>query len=110
MKRIIIGVRVLGEDAYAGSYTADCKNNTGRDVIFGGASIEERSIKVYGTVKIESGAAMVRIRLNDDVIELETDGQGFFETELNLSTGGNYVMVVYEDFSGTVEMNSEYVE
>lgn len=106
----MIGSRVLGEDSYTGSYTANCKNNTGRDIIFGGASIEERALKVYGTTTSESGTATVRIRLNGDVIKLETDDQGCFKTELRLSTGGNYIMVVYEDFSGSVELNCEYIE
>lgn len=37
-----------------------------------------------------------------------TDEDGYFETELRCTSGGNYVMVDYEDFAGTVEMTCEY--
>lgn len=104
----LIGERQYGEDAYVGSYLADCADQTGKDVIFGGGSIEEREIRVYGTIKSESGKAVVRIRTNEDVLELEPDEEGCFETTLNLVSGGNYVMMNYEDFSGKIELYSEY--
>ena len=69
----LIGERINEEDEYVGSYTADCDNETGRDVVFGGTSIKERKIKVYGIIKAESGTAAVRIRTNKDVVELEPD-------------------------------------
>lgn len=34
--RELIGSRMRGTDAYTGSYTADCQDADGRDVIFGG--------------------------------------------------------------------------
>lgn len=107
----LIGTRVLSshEDSYAGEYTADCDHVTGRDVVFGGASIQSREFFLSGTIEAESGKAIVRIRLNDEVIELETDTDGNFETTLKLESGGNYIMVVYEDFSGSVKMTCEYV-
>lgn len=108
----LIGTRVLtsDEDSYAGEYTADCDHVTGRDVVFGGASIHNRELFLSGIVKVESGKATIRIRLNDEVIELEPDVEGNFETTLKLDNGGNYIMVVYEDFSGTLEMTCEYID
>ena len=107
----LIGTRVLKDDAdsYAGEYTAECESVTGRDVVFGGASIHDRALFLSGTSKTESGEAAVRIRMNDEVFELEPDTDGCFETTLKLDNGGNYIMVVYEDFSGSVEMACEYV-
>lgn len=105
----LIGQRVT-DDAYTGTYQSDCSGNTGRDVIFGGGSIEERTLYISGAVKAESGSAIVRTRLNDEVIELTPDENGIFETELSLASGGNYIMVQYEDFKGTVELSSEYVK
>lgn len=104
----LIGSRDAGIDDYVGSYMAECEGNSGRDVIFGGASVEERILYVSGNVKTESGSAVVRIRLNDEVIELTPDDNGNFETELSLESGGNYIMVLYEDFTGTVELRSAY--
>ena len=47
--------------------------------------------------------------MNSEVVELEPDADGHFETTLKLDNGGNYIMMIYEDFSGVVEMNSEYL-
>ncbi|MBR4289696.1 MAG: hypothetical protein IKT52_03535 [Oscillospiraceae bacterium] len=107
----LIGTRVLADsaDAYTGAYTAACEVVTSRDVIFGGASIHNRELFLSGVVQVESGKVTVRIRLNEEVYELEPDADGYFETTLKLDNGGNYIMVVYEDFSGKVEMTCEYV-
>lgn len=106
----LIGQRDLGDDAYCGSYVADCNNQTGRDVVFGGASIHERVLLCHGSVQAESGTAEIRIRLNDEIIILQTDEAGNYEIELHLKSGGNYIMIDYSDFSGSVEMLCEYSE
>lgn len=107
----LIGQRLLiDNDSYVGEYTAECSHMTGRDVVFGGASIHNRDLFLSGHIETESGNATVRIRMNSEVVELEPDADGYFETTLKLNNGGNYIMVVYEDFSGTVEMNSEYLD
>lgn len=49
----LIGGRLVGEDDYVGSYIADCDGETEKDVIFGGASTENRKLRVYGTIKTE---------------------------------------------------------
>ncbi len=102
----LIGERSRGEDAYTGRYWAECAGNTGKDVVFGGASLESRSLYVSGYVNACSGKAVIRIRTNGDVTELEPDEDGYFETELKLESGGNYIMVRYEDFMGTVELTA----
>ena len=106
----LIGARLLvDDDSYVGEYTAECSHMTGRDVVFGGASIHNRDLFLSGHIETESGKATVRIRMNDEVVELEPEADGHFETTLNLDNGGNYIMMIYEDFSGVVEMNSEYL-
>ena len=108
----LMGTRTLADsdDAYAGEYIAECGSVTGRDVVFGGASIHNRELFLSGTVQAESGIATVRIRLNEEVLELEPDGNGYFETTLKLDNGGDYIMAVYEDFSGKMEMTCEYMD
>ena len=108
----LIGIRMLNKnsDAYTGAYTSECKAVTGRDVIFGGASIHNRELFLSGTIQAESGKATIRIRLNEEVFEMESDDDGHFETTLKLDSGGNYIMVVYEDFSGSLEMTCEYMD
>ena len=107
----LFGTRCLQntEDSYAGKYSADCSHVTGRDVIFGGASINSRALFLSGRIHPISGKGTIRIRLNNEVTELESNSDGTFETTLKLSSGGNYIMVVYEDFTGSIEMNCEYV-
>ena len=107
----LIGARLLvDDDSYVGEYTAECSHMTGRDVVFGGASIHNRDLFLSGHIETESGNATVRIRMNSEVVELEPDADGHFETTLMLDNGGNYIMVIYDDFSGVVEMNSEYLD
>lgn len=107
----LIGERqLIDNDSYAGEYSAECNHKTGRDVVFGGASIHNRDLFLSGHIETESGNATVRIRMNSEVVELEPDADGHFETTLKLDNGGNYIMMIYEDFSGTVEMNSEYLD
>ena len=107
----LIGARLLvDDDSYVGEYTAECSHMTGRDVVFGGASIHNRGLFLSGHIETESGNATVRIRMNSEVVELEPDIDGHFETTLKLDNGGNYIMVIYDDFSGVVEMNSEYLD
>lgn len=46
--------------------------------------------------------------MNTVVTELETDENGNFETKLNMTSGGNYIMIDYKNFSGSVKLISEY--
>ncbi len=106
----LIGNRTLDADAYTGEYSSECKACTGRDVVFGGGSIKERKLKVSGRIMTDSGEALIRIRQNDDVVFLNCDEDGYFESTLHLSGGGNYIMAVYEDFTGEITMNCEYAD
>ena len=107
----LIGARLLvDDDSYVGEYTAECSHMTGRDVVFGGASIHNRALFLSSHIDAESGKATVRIRMNSEVIELEPDADGYFETTLKLDNGGNYIMVIYEDFSGMLKMTCEYMD
>ena len=76
-------------------------------MIFGGVSLEGRKLYVSGYVNARSGKAVIRIRMNGDVTELEPDEDGYFSTELKLDSGGNYIMVRYENYIGTVELTSK---
>lgn len=103
----LIGKRSASSDTYTGQYWADCGGSTGRDVVFGGASVKQRTLRVRGHINTESGQAWIRIRMNEEVTELQADQSGFFETELSCNSGGHYIMVCYDAFEGTVEMTSE---
>lgn len=102
-----IGKRSVSSDTYTGHYWADCGGNTGRDVVFGGASVKQRTLHIRGHINTKSGQAWIRIRMNEEVTELRADQSGLFETELSFNSGGYYIMVCYDAFEGTVEMTSE---
>jgi len=76
--------------------------------VFGGASIHSRELHVYGTVRCNSGNAVVKIRQNEEVNALSLEDNGKFETNLSCTSGGNYIMIDYEDFNGNVELHAEY--
>lgn len=107
----LIGSRTLdGDDYYIGSYSAECENADGRDVVFGGASVYEKQLKVAAKVETQSGSATIRIRLGADVEEHTADEDGNLELELELESGNIYVMIDYEDFTGSAELISEYIQ
>ena len=106
----LIGNRCLNGDGFTGGYRAECEGNTGRDVVFGGASIDRRCIQISGVVETVSGTAQIRIRMNDQTMVLDCDADGNFQTVLSMDNGGNYIMVDYDQFVGRVELDSAYVQ
>lgn len=117
----LIGIRTAGEDSYTGSYSYESgwEEKTlperkkepaeekaaavdGRDVVFGGASLHGRSIRLSGKIRTISGSAAVRIRQNWEVTILTPREDGTFEICLDLESGGNYIMVDYENFCGQI--------
>lgn len=101
-RRCLIGFRVAGGDSYTGSYRSECSLESGRDVVFGGASIWERRLLISGRILSSNGKACIRIRLGADVQVLTPNKEGEFQTVLSLQGGGNYIMVDYENFTGAV--------
>lgn len=105
----LIGERILSEDDYyTGSYTAECESTDGREVVFGGASVYEKKLKVTAKVETTSGKATIRIRLGSEVEEHTTDEEGNLDLELELESGNIYIMIDYSEFTGSVEMACEY--
>lgn len=106
----LIGKRTLiGENCYTGEYTAECEDAAGRDVVFGGISVHECRLKVSAAVETRQGEAVFRVRLGTKVQEYTAE-KGEFMLELALDGGGNYIMVDYEDFTGCVQLISEYAQ
>lgn len=102
----LCGTRTLEneEDYYTGNYIAETDHVTGRDVVFGGAGIEERTIVCSGTVNIKTGSIKIRVRMNEEVVYVSPDESGHFEKEFSFASGGNYIMVDYEDFTGNIDL------
>lgn len=107
----LIGKRdFIDKDTYIGSYSSSCISENGRDVVFGGASVNDRKIKLKVKILKESGGASLRVRTGSDVKEYSVDENGIFEKTFDFDSGGNYAMIIYNNFTGTVEMTSEYAK
>lgn len=105
--RDLIGERNRRDD-YTGEYTALCDHQTGKDVVFGGTSIQTCTVSVAGNIQPMAGTAQIRIRMGTEVTILTPEADGSFHTTFSFTGGGNYIMVDYEDFSGSIELNVEY--
>lgn len=97
-----------GGDRYTGKYTSSCVSENGRDVIFGGTSVKERKVLLKVKILTESGVSVLRLRLGTEVTEYKIGNSDVFEKILDFQGGGNYIMIEYKDFTGTVELSSEY--
>lgn len=106
----LIGERRFTDDQYVGAYSADCDGADGRDVIFGGASIETRRIKISAEVERSSGSVTIRLCLGTETVDYVPDENGIFEKEIVFKGAENYIMLDYEDFTGTVALSASYVE
>lgn len=102
----LCGERILEQagDYYSGSYNAQVEQMTGRDVVFGGAGVEERTVICNGNIEAKSGSAEIRVRMNEEVVYISPDDNGYFEKVLSFESGGNYIMVDYEDFTGSIDL------
>ena len=106
----LIGIRFSGIDRFTGIYTSSCVQVSGRDVIFGGGSIEKREIKLSGKISANSGNAEILVRQNFKVKKFSPQSGEQFEYILDFNGGGNYVMIDYDNFSGSIEMRADYYD
>ena len=73
------------------------------------AAARDKLIKVKAYIKSVAGSAVIRLRMNGIVLEYTPDTDGRFEHEFNFENGGNYIMIDFDRFTGTVQMTAEYV-
>lgn len=109
-KKLIGKREFVDKDTYVGSYSSSCVSESGRDVVFGGASVKNRKIRLRVKILTESGAASLRVRTGSEVKEYSVDKNGNFEQIFNFDGGANYVMLTYCGFTGTVKMISDYAK
>lgn len=104
----LLGERFDKRDDFTGSYKCSADRITGRDVPYGGCRIHDTKLRVKGTIHSQSGAADVRIGLGSSVETIKPDKKGNFDRQFEFS-GSNYVMVQYKNFTGSVDIKTEYV-
>ena len=104
------GNRTYGDDCYTGTYTADYKDFSKTEYLFGGTFIERengKDISVSCDLEITEGTAQVFwVSGSDDpVILLEATGS--YSETITLPEGGNYIGITGNNFTGYLEMNIE---
>lgn len=105
----LIGTRTDGADAYTGAYAISCKKARGRDVVFGGCSVQRQNLTITGTMRAQAG--FVRIIVQDGSSpeqSLMPDSDGKIYAEINGKGGDCYILVDYADFTGTLTLCSEH--
>ncbi len=104
------GNRTYGDDCYTGTYTADYKDFSKTEYLFGGTSIERengKDISVSCDLEITGGTAQVFwVSGSDDPIILLETADSYSET-ITLPEGGNYIGITGNNFTGHLEMNIE---
>ena len=102
------GNRAYGEDCYTGTYTADYKDFSKTEYLFGGTSIERengKDISVSCDLEITEGTAQVFwISGSDDPVILLEATDSYSET-ITLPEGGNYIGITGNNFTGHVELD-----
>ena len=104
------GNRTYGDDCYTGTYTANYKDFSKTEYLFGGTSIERengKDISVSCDLEITRGTAQVFwISGSDDPVILLETADSYSET-ITLPEGGNYIGIIGNNFTGHLEMNIE---
>ena len=104
------GDRAYGDDCYTGTYTADYKDFSKTEYLFGGTSIERengKDISVSCDLEITEGTAQVFwVSGSDDPVILLEATDSYSET-ITLPEGGNYIGITGNNFTGHLEMNIE---
>ncbi len=106
----LIGERYDENDDYTGAYRCNADDVTGRDCIYGGCAIDERKISLKGKVNTESGELKIRVRHGAETEYVAVDKDGSFEDVLEFDSGGNYIIIEYDDFTGEIDALTEYAD
>ena len=84
----LIGTRTCWGDNYTGAYAATCRQARGKDVVFGGCSLQARRLQVTGSVACQSGFVQLIVKNGSDELWLTPDANGNISQEITGSGGG----------------------
>ena len=104
------GTKEKGTDDYTGSYTANYKDFSDTEYLFGGTSIKReagKELSIDCTLEVSEGTAKVFwISGADEAVTL-IEATGTYSDTITLPDGGNYIGIACEDFTGNTELNIE---
>ena len=99
-----------GIDDYTGSYTANYKNFSDTEYLFGGTSIKReagKELSIDCTLEVMEGTAKVFwISGSDEAVTL-IEITGSYNDTITLPEGGNYIGIEGENFTGCIELNAK---
>lgn len=104
------GERDLGEDSYVGTYQADYDGFTGKEIIFGGTSLERDSgneIIVSCDLSIDDGSIQLLFQSGDSDSEVLCESSGSYSETIELPAASNYIIVQGENFTGSIKLTVE---
>lgn len=99
------GMRKVGEDSYVGSYCAEYQRFSGREVLFGGTSIERRKteFKVAYDLTVFNGSGRL-ILVSGDCRETLVDTEGEGELNYGFAASDQYLVFEGKGFDGSLEL------
>lgn len=103
------GHRTFGKDHYVGEYKVEYENFTGKEILFGGTTIERDngdSIHLKIEVLDSLGDLNIYMRLKDKKDNIVSD-DGIYEYEFNVKDGSNYFIIEADNYSGKINVNIE---
>lgn len=104
------GTKEKGIDDYTGSYTANYKNFSDTEYLFGGTSIKReagKELSIDCTLEVMEGIAKVFwISGSDEAVTL-IEITGTYNDTITLPEGGNYIGIEGENFTGCIELNAK---
>ena len=104
------GERVFGEDDYTGTYEAVYQHFSGRENLFGGASLagrEGKTIQITYNANIESGVAEVFWNTADSEKQLLFEGQGEHTENIDLQGGWEYLSLEGDELEADIRVKIE---
>lgn len=102
----LVGERTPGTDSYTGSYTADYRDFSAEEILFGGTSLRRGggdSLTVTYTLTVTSGSASLYWLEKGTRHPIAGDtGAGTYA--VTLSDGDNYIVLTGKSFSGSLSI------
>ena len=106
--RRLVGTRVYGQDCYTGNYRGDYDGFTGFECLFGGTSLKMHDdVLVTCTITAGSGSAELQFSSLDDDPVVLCEAGGSCETAVQLPAGSNYLNLITDSFTGSIELTVE---
>ncbi len=103
------GKREYGIDEYVGTYTANYKNKTKEETIFGGTTLNrENGNTITIKIKVEKQSGNIEIISNSGTeSEVLIKDTGEIEKTVDVKEKSYYLKVKVTDFTGNVEIEAE---